>query len=134
MTGPITDQDQEAAVAADLRASRAAVTDRMPGQLTPPRPASPVLLESPTPTTVNVAVGSGLIEITPRAGPVAIVTGWRTSEFWLKIAAFALTMLFGSGALTNNTELAIAGMAAAMLGALGYTVSRTVLKVKQVTS
>ena len=54
--------------------------------------------------------------------------GWRTSEFWLKIAAITLSALFASGLLTSNTALAIAGMAASILGALGYTVSRTLVK------
>ena len=68
------------------------------------------------------------------AGPGEIVSpalpepGWRTSEFWLKLAALALTVLYASGVLTNSTALAIAGMAAAILGALGYTVSRTMVK------
>lgn len=54
--------------------------------------------------------------------------GFYTSEFWLKVAAMLLTALFASGALTNSTALAIAGIAATILGALGYTVSRTMVK------
>jgi len=68
------------------------------------------------------------------AGPGEVVSpalpepGWRTSEFWLKVAAMVLTVLYASGALTTSTALAIAGMAAAILGALGYTVSRGLVK------
>lgn len=54
--------------------------------------------------------------------------GYKTSEFWLKILALALSAVFASGALTNNTALNIAGIAASVLGALGYTVSRTLVK------
>lgn len=54
--------------------------------------------------------------------------GWRTSEFWLSIAAIALSSLFASGAMTNTTALAIAGIAATVLTALGYKVSRTAVK------
>lgn len=54
--------------------------------------------------------------------------GYKTTEFWFKLAAVLLSTLFASGALTNNTALAIAGMAATVLTALGYTVSRTMIK------
>jgi len=64
-------------------------------------------------------------QLTPSA---PVKPGYRTTEFWLKIAAIALSALFASGALTSNTALGIAGMAASMLGALGYTVSRTLVK------
>ncbi len=60
--------------------------------------------------------------------PVPPKPGYKTTEFWLKIGALALSAVFASGALTNNTALAIAGIAATVLTALGYTVSRTVLK------
>jgi hypothetical protein len=65
--------------------------------------------------------------------PVILATvppkpGFRTSEFWLKVAAMLLTALFASGAVTNNTVLAVAGIAASMLGALGYTVARSLVK------
>lgn len=71
------------------------------------------------PTVLLPSVGEVVVPPTP---------GWRTSEFWLKVAAIALSALFASGALTNSTALAIAGMAATILGALGYTVSRTLVK------
>lgn len=54
--------------------------------------------------------------------------GYKTTEFWLKLAALLLTAVFASGALTNSTALAIAGIAATVLTALGYTVSRTMVK------
>lgn len=75
-----------------------------------------------------VAQALASIPATPPTDPIPVRPGWQTSEFWLKIAAIALSALFASGALTNNTALAIAGMAASILGALGYTVSRTLVK------
>lgn len=65
--------------------------------------------------------------------PVTVTTnvappGWKTSEFYKGLAALLLTALFGSGLLTNNTALAIAGIAASWLTSLGYTVSRTMVK------
>jgi len=61
--------------------------------------------------------------VTPISSPTK--PGWRTSEFWLKIAATTLSALFASGLITGNTALAIAGIAAAELGSFGYTVMRT---------
>lgn len=66
------------------------------------------------------------VTVTPIAAPVK--PGWRTSEFWLKLAATGLSALFVSGLITNNTELAIAGIVAAELGSFGYTVMRTSAK------
>lgn len=54
--------------------------------------------------------------------------GYKTTEFWLKVAAMVLTALYASGSLTNSTAMAIAGIAATILAALGYTVSRTLVK------
>lgn len=56
--------------------------------------------------------------------------GWKTSEFALSIVAIALTTVYASGALTNSTALAIAGVIATVLTKLGYTVSRTIVKGK----
>ena len=78
-----------------------------------------------TTTTTPTATVSGPSEAISPALPEP---GWKTSEFWLKLAAMGLTVLYASGVLTNSTALAIAGMAAAILGALGYTVSRTAVK------
>lgn len=59
---------------------------------------------------------------------VTVTPGWKTTEFWLKLAALLLTAMYASGAVTNNTALAIAGIAATILGALGYTVARAWVK------
>ncbi len=55
--------------------------------------------------------------------------GYRTTEFWLKITAFVLTALFASGVIPTSGPVAqVAAITATMLGALGYTVSRTLVK------
>jgi hypothetical protein len=55
--------------------------------------------------------------------------GWQTTEFWMKIAAFVLTALFASGAIPTSGPVAqVAAIAATMLGALGYTVGRSLVK------
>jgi hypothetical protein len=59
---------------------------------------------------------------------VATKPGYKTTEFWLALAATLLSALFMSGAVTNNTVLAIAGIAATILTSLGYSVSRGMAK------
>lgn len=61
--------------------------------------------------------------------PTPTKPGYLTTEFWLKLAAIVLTTLFASGVIpTTGTAATVAAIAATMLGALGYTVSRTFLK------
>jgi len=70
----------------------------------------------------------------PESQPVSITVppvkpGYRTTEFWLKLAAIALTALFASGVIpTSGTAATVAAITATMLGALGYTVSRSFVK------
>lgn len=64
----------------------------------------------------------------PPAEPTTIKPGWKTTEFWLALAATALSALYASGAMTNSTALAIAGIAATVLTALGYKVTRALVK------
>lgn len=55
--------------------------------------------------------------------------GWQTTEFWLSTAAKLLGVLFASGVIGAGTTLErIAGLAAALLASLGYTVSRALVK------
>ena len=59
----------------------------------------------------------------------AVKPGWQTTEFWLKVAAILLTALFASGVIpTSGMAAQITAIAATILGALGYTVSRTMVK------
>lgn len=79
-----------------------------------------------------------MAETTPVPLPVqqvepVIVTipkpGYQTTEFWMKLAAILLTALFASGVIpTSGTAAMVAAIAATMLGALGYTVSRSLVK------
>lgn len=68
------------------------------------------------------------VSVTPAALPTPVKPGWKTSEFAGHAAAMLLTLLFASGLLTSSTALNVAGIAAAWLGSLGYTVNRTLLK------
>lgn len=57
--------------------------------------------------------------------------GWKTSEFYLKLLATLLTALFASGVIpTSGVISQVVAIVATMLGAIGYTVSRTQLKGK----
>lgn len=61
--------------------------------------------------------------------------GAKTSEFWLKVAAGLLTLGYSTGLIPTTGQAAgIFAMGATMLGAVGYTVCRTYLKAKTVTS
>lgn len=55
--------------------------------------------------------------------------GFRTSEFWLKVAAFVLTTLLASGAIpTNSATAQWIAMVSTMIGSMVYTASRTSIK------
>lgn len=88
----------------------------------------PQALETVTKTTTSPA--GVTTEVTEAATDLTLPpkVGYKTTEFWLSLAATLLTALFASGAMTNNTALAIAGMAATILTALGYTVGRSLVK------
>lgn len=122
-----------------IAAALAPLTSTRPTVAMPPDQTS-ALAAATAPTIIGIPLAvhadalAALANVTHSLAPAADVDpapvkpGWQTSEFWLKVAAMALTALFASGALTNNVGLAIAGMAASMLGAIGYTVSRTIVK------
>ena len=55
--------------------------------------------------------------------------GYRTSEFWLTLAAMGISTLAASGVLAPSSSAAkLVGLAGAVLAALGYGVSRAVAK------
>ncbi len=55
--------------------------------------------------------------------------GYKTTEFWLTLAAGVLGTLFATGVIPADGAFGqIAGIVATILSALGYTVSRTMLK------
>lgn len=65
-------------------------------------------------------------EVTPTP---AVKPGYKTTEFWMSVAACALGAFLASGALPEeNFATQIAGVILSGLTALGYTVSRFVVK------
>lgn len=55
--------------------------------------------------------------------------GYKTTEFWLSLAAMVVGALFASGAISDGGLVAkVLGIIATILGSLGYTVSRTLVK------
>lgn len=51
--------------------------------------------------------------------------GYKTTEFWLALAATLFSALFASGVITSGGKFeAVAGLIASTLTALGYTVTR----------
>ncbi len=66
---------------------------------------------------------------TPAIPAPAVKPGWKTTEFYLSLAALLLGALYASGLMSDaGTTAKLAGLAASTLGALGYTVSRSLLK------
>lgn len=58
--------------------------------------------------------------------------GWRTSEFWLHLAAQVVGALAAANVFPAGGRAAqIAGMALMLLSALGYSYNRTQLKAGQ---
>ena len=56
--------------------------------------------------------------------------GWKTTEFWLSLLAAVIGLVSMSGAIPAGTGLEqVVGQVITILAALGYTVSRTVVKV-----
>lgn len=54
--------------------------------------------------------------------------GFRTTEFWLTLAAMVVGSIYASGAVESDSALRILGLVSGVLGALGYTVSRGMVK------
>ncbi len=70
-----------------------------------------------------------MTDTVPTTPPATVKPGWQTSEFRLKVLAFILTALYASGVIPTSGPWASAlAIGATMLGALGYTVSRTLVK------
>jgi len=58
-----------------------------------------------------------------------VKVGYKTSEFWLSLAAMILGALLASGIIPSDGPWEkIIGLIGSVLGALGYTVSRTLVK------
>ena len=60
-------------------------------------------------------------------------TGLRTTEFWLSVIALAAVTISESPMLSHgSTVKEVARIVAIVLCALGYTASRTIMKVKEI--
>ncbi len=60
----------------------------------------------------------------------SVKPGWKTTEFWLKLAAMVMAFLIANGFGEDN-ETVVArsiGMAAIVLASLGYDYSRATVK------
>lgn len=58
--------------------------------------------------------------------------GYKTSEFWLKLLSVLVSAFLASNLLPDeHWVVKIVGIVAVMLGALGYTVSRSWMKVTE---
>jgi hypothetical protein len=59
--------------------------------------------------------------------------GWKTSEFWLSLIAVICGALVAGDVVTESSTIGKAvGAVISVLGALGYTASRTAVKVNTV--
>ena len=55
--------------------------------------------------------------------------GYKTTEFWLSMAAVVISALIASGAFSDDgTAMKVVAVAAMILNSLGYTASRSRLK------
>ncbi len=71
---------------------------------------------------VTLAHAARTMAITP-------TPGWKTSEFWLRLAALILTAMYASNVIPTSGQAAqLAAMGATLLGELGYTVGRSLVK------
>jgi len=60
---------------------------------------------------------------------VTVKPGYKTTEFWLSLAAVLVGAAVSSGAIPETGPYAqVVGLVASVLGGLGYTVSRTMIK------
>jgi len=58
--------------------------------------------------------------------------GYKTTEFWLTLAASAVGLTLASGILPSDGEaFKIVGLAASVLASLGYTITRAKTKVEE---
>lgn len=64
----------------------------------------------------------------PTTGP-DVKPGWKTTEFWLHLAATVVGAVLASGLLPSSSKMMQAcGLAATVLSVLGYSVNRTIVK------
>jgi len=66
--------------------------------------------------------------ITNNAPSAPPKSGWRTSEFWLSLLAVIVGAVASSGVLPGGAPTQIAGIVSSVLGALGYSTNRSLVK------
>jgi len=58
--------------------------------------------------------------------------GYKTTEFWMSVLAAVAGMVVSSGVFREGSEVErVVGQVAAILAAMGYTLSRTLVKSKE---
>lgn len=68
-------------------------------------------------------------ETTQTTETTEVKPGYKTTEFWLSVAAMIVGAMFASGIFpAESTGEKVIGLAATVLTALGYQVSRTMAK------
>ena len=66
---------------------------------------------------------------TSAAADPTVKPGYQTTEFWLSAAATLVGLAIASGIVpTTGTWPQVVGLVTGLLGAMGYTVSRTTVK------
>ena len=67
--------------------------------------------------------------VTPASADAVVKPGFKTTEFWLSAAATLVGLAIASGIVpTSGTWPQIVGLVTGVLGAMGYTISRTAVK------
>lgn len=81
---------------------------------------------APTGTTTVTATPSS---VTTTTAPAPVEPGYTTTEFWLSLIVIILGALATSGLIADGSTAArLIGMAMSVLGALGYTAARAIVK------
>lgn len=62
-------------------------------------------------------------------GSPAVKPGYKTTEFWLSLAAILVGVLLSSGVIADDSQAAkMLGLASSLLGSLGYVANRAHVK------
>lgn len=88
-----------------------------------PTPIVPVPSTSQTSKTTETPTSTSTTTTT------SVTPGWKTSEFWVKIVALIVSTLLASGVIpTTGVWAQVTAIAVTILGAMGYTVGRSMVK------
>ena len=82
-------------------------------------------MSEPTPDSKTTVTTTPHSEV----ATTSVKSGWRTTEFWLALAAKLLGALTTTGILGDGTQaMRIAGLAVVILASLGYSYNRATVK------